>query len=251
MTITAEELANLSDALRGGQQCDEDGVMCIVSRQACHEAADQLERILSGQLVHVEEVEKLREALAWYEEQARLCRIIHSQGDLGRQALDADGGRLAIGGDFTGYAEQTGAGLIDYPPGFVDIYDRSQSQWLAGAVLEDPNPRSNSDRFGESLAITPDGKTLAVGMSGDQLEVPSPVLYKPRGAVHVFSHNGQWQHSAQVTSTDDDTSAQDMGRSVAIAANGREIIAGASEADGTDGNTTLTNSGRVYPLSLR
>lgn len=63
MTITAEELANLSDALRGGQQCDEDGVMCIVSRQACHEAADQLERILPGQLAHVDEVEKLRAAL--------------------------------------------------------------------------------------------------------------------------------------------------------------------------------------------
>ncbi len=33
------------DALRNGQQCDEDGVMCIVSRQACHEAADEIERL--------------------------------------------------------------------------------------------------------------------------------------------------------------------------------------------------------------
>lgn len=30
------------EALRSGQQCDEDGVMCIVSRQACHEAADEI-----------------------------------------------------------------------------------------------------------------------------------------------------------------------------------------------------------------
>lgn len=151
MTITAEELAKLSDALRSGQQCDEDGVMCIVSRQACHEAAYQIERIRTGTLVHVDEVEskmtlpdcpevlwaqrhlgrddwqvsenvtpasmgvsasekfvnarelreavgeveKLREALAWYGEQARLCRLIHSQGDLGRHALQNDGGTIA------------------------------------------------------------------------------------------------------------------------------------------------------------
>ncbi len=39
----------LIDVLRGGSQCDEDGVMCIVSRQACHEAADLLERLLTTQ----------------------------------------------------------------------------------------------------------------------------------------------------------------------------------------------------------
>jgi len=33
------------NALRNGHQCDEDGVMCIVSRQACHEAADEIEEL--------------------------------------------------------------------------------------------------------------------------------------------------------------------------------------------------------------
>ncbi len=37
----------------------------------------------------------LRDALAWYGEQARLCRLIHSEGDAGRQALAADGGKRA------------------------------------------------------------------------------------------------------------------------------------------------------------
>ena len=36
---------SLTEHLRNGQQCDEDGVMCIVSRQACHEAADDLDRM--------------------------------------------------------------------------------------------------------------------------------------------------------------------------------------------------------------
>ena len=37
----------------------------------------------------------LLEALKWYEEQARLCRLITSEGDSGRQALDSDGGQKA------------------------------------------------------------------------------------------------------------------------------------------------------------
>lgn len=38
---------------------------------------------------------RLVETLEWYEEQARLCRLIHSEGDAGRQALSADGGKRA------------------------------------------------------------------------------------------------------------------------------------------------------------
>lgn len=39
--------------------------------------------------------EELVTALVWYREQARLCRLVHSGGDVGRQALDADGGNRA------------------------------------------------------------------------------------------------------------------------------------------------------------
>jgi len=34
-------------------------------------------------------------ALEWYAENARLCRLIHSEGDTGRNALAKDGGNLA------------------------------------------------------------------------------------------------------------------------------------------------------------
>lgn len=37
----------------------------------------------------------LRSALEWYGEQARLARLIHSEGDVGRHALQDDGGKLA------------------------------------------------------------------------------------------------------------------------------------------------------------
>lgn len=56
----------------------------------------------NGEYVPLEEVAtrdkriaKLEAALAWYGEQARLCRLIHSEGDEGRQSLAADGGTRA------------------------------------------------------------------------------------------------------------------------------------------------------------
>lgn len=41
------------------------------------------------------ENERLRAALEWYGEQARLARLIHSEGDAGRHALANDGGLIA------------------------------------------------------------------------------------------------------------------------------------------------------------
>lgn len=38
---------------------------------------------------------QMREALQWYQEQARLARLIHSEGDKGRHALAEDGGKRA------------------------------------------------------------------------------------------------------------------------------------------------------------
>lgn len=38
---------------------------------------------------------ELEEALGWYGEQSRLCRLIHSAGDVGRNALSRDGGQRA------------------------------------------------------------------------------------------------------------------------------------------------------------
>lgn len=41
-------------------------------------------------------ITQLEAALAWYAEQARLARLIHSEGDAGRAALAADGGTRAL-----------------------------------------------------------------------------------------------------------------------------------------------------------
>lgn len=51
-----DQMLALVEPLRNGQQCDEDGVMCIISRQLCHEAADALTTLL-------EENERLRDGI--------------------------------------------------------------------------------------------------------------------------------------------------------------------------------------------
>ncbi|MAK86530.1 MAG: hypothetical protein CMK96_06230 [Pseudomonas sp.] len=61
--------------------------------------AERLERDLTASAARADaleaEVQKLREALEWYEEKARLCRLIHNEGEAARQALHRDGGDIA------------------------------------------------------------------------------------------------------------------------------------------------------------
>ena len=62
-----------------------------------HGAAVNTLKAVSAELDSAEaQAKTLREALAWYAEQARLARLIHSEGDAGRSALAHDGGKRAI-----------------------------------------------------------------------------------------------------------------------------------------------------------
>lgn len=56
-----------------------------------------------------EQLKVMREALEWYGEQSRLCRLIHSEGDTGRHALAADGGKKARAALASVTAAQEGA----------------------------------------------------------------------------------------------------------------------------------------------
>lgn len=58
----------LAAMLRQGRQCDEEGVMCIISRQLCHEAADALTAALDENDRLRTENERLRAALTWLDD---------------------------------------------------------------------------------------------------------------------------------------------------------------------------------------
>lgn len=56
------------------------------------EVADAIEALAAKDKARIE---RLEAALRWYGEQARLARLIHSEGDAGRNALARDGGEYA------------------------------------------------------------------------------------------------------------------------------------------------------------
>ena len=62
MSKTSDMLA----ALRDGKKCDEDGVMCIVSRQACIEAADEIERLTTLVELQLRKISTQHEDLATF-----------------------------------------------------------------------------------------------------------------------------------------------------------------------------------------
>lgn len=73
MLVTADELHTI--------------VSCALENEA--------ERAAISTTSEAPEAGRLREALEWYGEQARLARLIHSEGDAGRHALADDGGKRA------------------------------------------------------------------------------------------------------------------------------------------------------------
>jgi hypothetical protein len=65
---------------------------------ACDAVARRVDECieLRAKLAELErERDELRDGLAWYGEQSRLARLIHSEGDAGRNAIANDGGRRA------------------------------------------------------------------------------------------------------------------------------------------------------------
>lgn len=60
--------------------------------------------------------EALRNALEWYGEQARLARLVHSEGDPGRWALAEDGGKRAREVLAMSAIEPAGVGVETQPP---------------------------------------------------------------------------------------------------------------------------------------
>lgn len=74
----SKDLMMLSKRLRG---IPEAGTVWSKTKRTINEAADIIDECAA--------------ALEWYGEQARLARLIHSEGDAGRHALAADGGTKA------------------------------------------------------------------------------------------------------------------------------------------------------------
>lgn len=181
-------------------------------------------------------------------------------------ALSADGRTLAVGAR----GEDSQARGIDGEQadnsavfaGAVYIYVREGSDWRQDAYVKASNSDA-SDEFGFSVALSADGRTLAVGargedsdangLNGDQADNSAEFA----GAVYVYKRGpgDGWRQEAYVKASNSDA-VDDFGFSVALSGDGRTLAVGApdenSDADGVEGDQTDNSAeyaGAVYIYS--
>ena len=147
-------------------------------------------------------------------------------------ALSADGGTLVVGspGDCSvadGVLRSSSAGTEGSPwragSGAVHVFARAGDTWSEQAYIKTANPQSQ-DLFGASVALSGDGRTLAVG---------APQTNTYTGSVHLYLRDGtqQWSAEAMVRASNAAV-GQLFGSAVALSQDGRTLAASAPAEDG-------------------
>lgn len=138
------------------------------------------------------------------------------------------GGATGLGA-FAVSVQGTTAAAAETPTGFstphvVDLFAAKSGRWEQGAtmVAQLTDPNTTDDKFGASLSLTPDGRTLAVG---------APQANSGQGEVFVFEEpTTGWASTATPTSTLKNaagTASDALGQSVSISADATTVAAGA------------------------
>ena len=173
-------------------------------------------------------------------------------------ALSADGNTLAI--SFHNYSSHESRVF-----GRVWMYSYEGSGWNDDEPFPDthvgpPKPINEFvDEFARALAISADGRILAVGTPGERSSTfgingeEADESLSRSGAVYVYLlEDGEWIRKAFIKATN--TAAEDLfGKSVALTQDGGTLAVGASVEDsnatgvaGDDGDNSAENSGAVY-----
>ncbi|MNQ35041.1 hypothetical protein D3C85_485150 [compost metagenome] len=159
-------------------------------------------------------------------------------------ALSADGATLAVSApaeDSSAYGIDVGqADNSATDTGAVYVYTRRNGAWAQQAYVK--GARTAGGHFGNSVALSADGATLAVGadsessgatgVDGDQLNNSAPYA----GAVYLYTRsNGTWVQQAYVKASNTDA-GDHFGLSLALSADGATLAVGAPfEDSGTSG----------------
>jgi hypothetical protein len=165
-------------------------------------------------------------------------------------ALSSDGATLATGGP----NEANGAGA-------AYLFVNAGGTWAQQAYLQGANT-GNADQLGISIALSGDGKTLAVGAFDEQSNATgidgngANNAADKSGAAYVFVSDGDtWTQQAYVKPSNT-TALDEFGVSIALSDDGNTLAVGTtrehSNATGIDGNQndkSLTDAGAVYVFS--
>ena len=178
--------------------------------------------------------------------------------------LSADGNILAVGSLFEN-SSSTGVNGVQADntasnSGAVYVFRFSSSTWVQQAYIKASNTEV-SDEFGQSVSLSNDGNTLAVGASSEDgsstgVNGAQDNSASASGAVYVFRFNttsSTWSQQAYIKASN--TGMSDLfGQSVSLSNDGNTLAVGASFEDGSstgvngeqDNSTATSASGAVY-----
>jgi hypothetical protein len=158
-------------------------------------------------------------------------------------SLSADGGTLAVGADnedvsSTGVGGEQAGGVAE-SSGAVYVFTGSASAWSQQAYLKASNTGAG-DSFGQSVSLSSDGNTLAVGASSEDGGAKGigsdDDSSDGSGAVYVFVRSaGVWSQQAYLKASN--AGAGDgFGQRVSLSSEGATLAVGApGEASGARG----------------
>jgi hypothetical protein len=154
------------------------------------------------------------------------------QGFAASVAVSADGTTVLVG------AWTAGESLLSFGSGWVYVFERENGGWTNTdrLVPSDGEAGSDTDWFGETVALADDGATAVVGAPNDH------ALGGGAGSAYVFERDGDgWTQRAKLAASDGGT-ADELGRSVAVSGDGSTALAGAHD----DGNENGDQAGAAY-----
>jgi hypothetical protein len=169
-------------------------------------------------------------------------------------ATGEDSAALGIGGN---QADETASSA-----GAVYVFARSGMTWVQQAYVKASNTDAG-DGFGNAVALSADGNTLAVSAGGEGVGEDSAAVgidgiqtdntAVDSGAAYVFTRTGTtWSQQAYVKASNTDAGDR-FGFALALAADGNTLAVGAPDEssvatgiDGNQGDNTLASSGAVY-----
>lgn len=173
-------------------------------------------------------------------------------------ALSADGQILVVGAPWEdGVVTGGGSNLFGdktIGSGAVYVFARVEETWTQQTSLNASNA-GIFDNFGESVAVSADGKTVVVGAPHESAyatginDKPDDMSAWESGAAYVFIRAGAtWTQQAYLKASNTDA-FDNFGESVAISADGRTVAIGApneSSAGGDPGDNSTDGAGAVY-----
>jgi hypothetical protein len=186
-------------------------------------------------------------------------------------AISTDGGTIVVGAQHEGSGARGANGNQNdesaYNAGAVYVFTRSGASWAQQAYLKASNAGSG-DHFGNAVALSADGNTLAVsafwessgatGVNGNQNDNSMPQA----GAAYVFTRRGNtWTQQAYIKASNTGRAGEgdlpgegdQFGFSLALSGDGSTLAVGApsedSNAGGVNGNQqsdSASSAGAVY-----